>query len=134
MSYARITGIGGYLPGQPISNRDLVARGVASVADVDQALCAGPGLRWALMGQHLIYHLGGGPGDLALAAPRLAPHQQGPPAGLGQDERVDFLLTPEVPGFGETAPLGQGCPLPVPQVQKGVGGLHGRLRTEPSRV
>ena len=28
MSYARITGIGGYLPGQPISNRDLVARGV----------------------------------------------------------------------------------------------------------
>jgi len=41
---------------------DLVARGVASVADVDRALCAGPGLRWALMGQHLIYHLGGGPG------------------------------------------------------------------------
>ena len=28
MSYARITGIGGYLPGQPISNHDLVARGV----------------------------------------------------------------------------------------------------------
>ncbi|MEW6753148.1 MAG: 3-hydroxyacyl-CoA dehydrogenase NAD-binding domain-containing protein [Candidatus Latescibacterota bacterium] len=41
---------------------DLVARGVASVEDVDRALCAGPGLRWALMGQHLIYHLGGGAG------------------------------------------------------------------------
>ncbi|MBT4501385.1 MAG: 3-hydroxyacyl-CoA dehydrogenase [Gemmatimonadetes bacterium] len=41
---------------------DLVARGVASVEDVDRALCAGPGLRWALMGQHLIYHLGGGEG------------------------------------------------------------------------
>lgn len=41
---------------------DLVARGVASVEDVDRALCAGPGLRWALMGQHMIYHLGGGKG------------------------------------------------------------------------
>lgn len=41
---------------------DLVARGVASVADVDTALRAGPGLRWAIMGQHMIYHLGGGPG------------------------------------------------------------------------
>ena len=44
---------------------DLVARGVASVEDVDKALYAGPGLRWALMGQHLIYHLGGGEGGYA---------------------------------------------------------------------
>jgi len=41
---------------------DLVATGVASVEDVDKALYAGPGIRWALMGQHLIYHLGGGEG------------------------------------------------------------------------
>jgi 3-hydroxyacyl-CoA dehydrogenase len=41
---------------------ELVASGVASVEDVDNALRAGPGLRWALMGQHLIYHLGGGEG------------------------------------------------------------------------
>jgi 3-hydroxyacyl-CoA dehydrogenase len=41
---------------------DLVASGVASVEDVDKALRAGPGLRWAIMGQHLIYHLGGGKG------------------------------------------------------------------------
>lgn len=39
---------------------DLVENGVASVEDVDKALCAGPGLRWALMGSHMIYHLGGG--------------------------------------------------------------------------
>ena len=44
---------------------DLVAGGVASVEDVDKALCAGPGLRWALMGQHLIFHLGGGQGGYA---------------------------------------------------------------------
>lgn len=41
---------------------DLVACGVASVEDVDKALYAGPGLRWSFMGQHLIYHLGGGAG------------------------------------------------------------------------
>lgn len=40
---------------------DLVANGVATLEDVDNALCAGPGLRWALMGQHMIYHLNGGP-------------------------------------------------------------------------
>ncbi len=41
---------------------DLVASGVATVEDVDKALHAGPGLRWAVMGQHMIYHLGGGEG------------------------------------------------------------------------
>ncbi len=40
----------------------LVEQGVASAEDVDKALSAGPGIRWALMGQHLIYHLGGGDG------------------------------------------------------------------------
>lgn len=40
---------------------DLVERGVASVEDIDKAVYAGPGLRWAIMGQHLIYHLNGGP-------------------------------------------------------------------------
>ena len=35
---------------------------VASLEDIDAALCNGPGLRWALMGQHMIYELGGGAG------------------------------------------------------------------------
>jgi len=39
---------------------DIVLKGIASVEDVDKALFAGPGIRWAFMGQHLIYHLGGG--------------------------------------------------------------------------
>lgn len=39
---------------------DLVLQGVASVEDVDKALWAGPGPRWAFMGQHLTFHLGGG--------------------------------------------------------------------------
>jgi 3-hydroxyacyl-CoA dehydrogenase len=44
---------------------ELVAQGVATVEDVDTALRAGPGLRWAVMGQHMIYHLGGGQGGYA---------------------------------------------------------------------
>ncbi len=42
----------------------LVAEGVVSVADVDTALCWGPGLRWGLMGQVLLNHLGGGEGGI----------------------------------------------------------------------
>ena len=43
---------------------DLVLKGVASVADVDKALSAGPGLRWSLLGSHTIFHLGGGSGGI----------------------------------------------------------------------
>src|SRR5712671_2599041 len=42
----------------------LVAEGVVSVADVDTALCWGPGLRWGIMGQVLLNHLGGGQGGI----------------------------------------------------------------------
>jgi 3-hydroxybutyryl-CoA dehydrogenase len=38
--------------------------GAASVEDVDTAVWAGPGLRWAAMGPTLLFHLGGGPGGL----------------------------------------------------------------------
>lgn len=42
----------------------LVAEDVVSVADVDTALCWGPGLRWGIMGQVLLNHLGGGQGGI----------------------------------------------------------------------
>ena len=42
----------------------LVAEDVVSVADVDKALCWGPGLRWGIMGQVLLNHLGGGQGGI----------------------------------------------------------------------
>ena len=38
----------------------LVKSGVASVEDVDKAVWAGPGLRWAAMGPTMLFHLGGG--------------------------------------------------------------------------
>ena len=42
-----------------------VVTGLASVEDVDTAISAGPGLRWAVMGPHMTFHLGGGEGGIA---------------------------------------------------------------------
>ena len=42
----------------------LVAEGVVSAADVDTALCWGPGLRWGVMGNMMLNHLGGGAGGI----------------------------------------------------------------------
>src|SRR6266850_747164 len=42
----------------------LVDEGVVSVADIDTALCWGPGLRWGIMGQVMLNHLGGGQGGI----------------------------------------------------------------------
>ena len=50
-----------------------VADGVASVADVDAAVAYGPGLRWAMMGPHLTFHLAGGEGGMAHFMDHLGP-------------------------------------------------------------
>jgi 3-hydroxyacyl-CoA dehydrogenase len=42
----------------------LIAEDVVSVADADAAVCWGPGLRWAIMGPNMLYHLGGGQGGI----------------------------------------------------------------------
>jgi carnitine 3-dehydrogenase len=42
----------------------LVTEGVVSVADADAAVAYGPGLRWALMGPSLTFHMAGGEGGM----------------------------------------------------------------------
>ncbi len=42
----------------------LVKSGVATVKDVDTAVWAGPGLRWAAMGPTTLFHLAAGPGGI----------------------------------------------------------------------
>jgi 3-hydroxyacyl-CoA dehydrogenase len=42
----------------------LVSEDVVSAADVDTALCWGLGLRWAVMGNLMLNHLGGGPSGI----------------------------------------------------------------------
>lgn len=50
----------------------LVDQGVASVADVDTAVCAGPGLRWAAFGPTTLFDLAAGEGGLAAFCQRYA--------------------------------------------------------------
>lgn len=52
---------------------DLVISGVATVEDVDRVIRSGPGLRWALMGVHLTYHLGGGAAGIEYFIDHLRP-------------------------------------------------------------
>ena len=69
----------------------LVANDVLSAADVDTALSSGPGLRWGLMGNMMLNHLGGGAGGIEHFFEQFAGPLQASFKGLGNPE-----LTPEV--------------------------------------
>ncbi|AUT75526.1 3-hydroxyacyl-CoA dehydrogenase [Paraburkholderia madseniana] len=69
----------------------LVSEGVLSAADVDTALSWGPGLRWGLMGNMMLNHLGGGPGGIEHFF-----HQFAGPMTAGWKELGSPELTPEV--------------------------------------
>jgi len=69
---------------------DLVMNGVCSVEDLDLASCYGPGPRYALMGPHLIYHLGGGPGGI-----RDFINHLGPSAEMWWDDMATWKRFPE---------------------------------------
>jgi carnitine 3-dehydrogenase len=62
---------------------NIVASGIATVADVDDAMRFGPGLRWAVMGPHMLYHLGAGEGGYARYLEHLGPTQEARWADLG---------------------------------------------------
>jgi 3-hydroxyacyl-CoA dehydrogenase len=64
----------------------LVEAGVASVADIDAAISEGPGLRWALMGPHLTFHLAGGEGGIGHFLDQFAAPMQGWWQDLGRPE------------------------------------------------
>lgn len=81
----------------------LVAEGVASVGDVDRALVHGPGLRWAVVGAHMGYHLGGGDGGLANYLKTLGPSQERRWASLGTPSLTPELQSELVSGIEETA-------------------------------
>ena len=81
----------------------LVEQGVASVADIDAAVCNGPGLRWAVMGPHMTYHLGGGPGGIAHYLSHLGPSQMKRWASLGTPSLGPEVQEKLVEGVAEEA-------------------------------
>ena len=69
----------------------LVSEGVADVEDVDTVMSNGPGLRLALLGPHMNYHLGGGEGGYRYYLKHLGSSQEVRWKTLGQSP-----LTPEL--------------------------------------
>jgi 3-hydroxyacyl-CoA dehydrogenase len=69
----------------------MVAEGIADVEAIDEALVHGPGLRWSVVGAHMAYHLGGGPGGIEAYLEHLGPSQERRWQSLGHPR-----LTPEV--------------------------------------
>ena len=70
----------------------LVAEGVASVADVDQAISAGPGIRWAIMGPHMNAHLATGGAGLDVFWDRYLPAFEDWWADLGHPRFTSALI------------------------------------------
>jgi carnitine 3-dehydrogenase len=69
----------------------LIDAGVLDVADADDAVSWGPGLRWGVMGPNLLWHLGGGEGGIEHFMDTLMPRMAAGWPGLGTPE-----FTPEL--------------------------------------
>lgn len=65
----------------------LIQQAVLSVADADDAVSCGPGLRWGVMGPSLQWHLGGGAGGIK----HFMEHLMDPLAGM-----IKALGTPNI--------------------------------------
>ena len=81
----------------------LVADGVVSVADADAAIAYGPGLRWALMGPHLTFHMAGGEGGMTHFMSHIGPAIQGWMDDLGQTRLTSQVQKTIIEGVAEEA-------------------------------
>lgn len=79
----------------------LAREGVASVADIDRALTGAVGIRWALMGPHLTFHLGGGAGGMEGFVKNLGPAVESWWADLGDATLDDGTARVLVEGVAE---------------------------------
>ncbi|MCA1772317.1 MAG: 3-keto-5-aminohexanoate cleavage protein [Halomonas sp.] len=84
----------------------LLQEGVASAEDIDLAVTAGPGRRWAIQGPFLTYHLGGGRGGIRHYLEHLGPSQQYRWASLGEPVMDERLKQSVIAGV-ESATRGQ---------------------------
>jgi len=70
----------------------VLEQGVASAEDIDACIAEGPGLRWALMGPFMGYHLGGGDGGIEHYMKHLGPSQVKRWADHGTPEMTDAFV------------------------------------------
>lgn len=76
----------------------MVADGVASTGEIDDAIVYGPGLRWAFMGTCLTFHLAGGEGGMGHMLEQFGPALKLPWTKLQAPELTDSLITSLVEG------------------------------------
>lgn len=81
----------------------LIADGVLGVAEADDAVSWGPGLRWGVMGPNLLWHLGGGEGGIEHFVETLMPRMVESWSGLGNPTFTPQLQAQIVAGVLEEA-------------------------------
>ncbi len=81
----------------------LVKDGVATTGELDDAIRYGPGLRWAIMGTGLIYHMAGGDGGMRHTLEQFGPALKLPWTKLEAPELTDELIGRLVEGTREQA-------------------------------
>lgn len=81
----------------------MVANGEATVAQIDQAMTDGPGLRWAFFGPCLTFHLAGGAGGMAHMLDHFGPALESPWTRLVAPELTTQLRDAMVTGTDEVA-------------------------------
>jgi 3-hydroxybutyryl-CoA dehydrogenase len=81
----------------------MAVEGVASVEDIDKAMWAGPGLRWAAMGPTMLFHLGAGDGGLRAFCDHFRDTFNGWWDGLGTPYLDDTVIETLVAGMEEQA-------------------------------
>ncbi len=82
----------------------LVLEGVASIEDVDAAIAYGPGLRWAIMGPHMLHHLAGGTGGMRHQLEHIGPGIQSWWDDLGAPHITPEVIDRLVGAFDATKP------------------------------
>ncbi|MGH3087188.1 MAG: L-carnitine dehydrogenase [Rubrobacteraceae bacterium] len=84
-------------------NLHLVAEGVATTEELDDAIIYGPGLRWALMGVNLTFHVAGGESGMEHMLRQFGPALKLPWTKLEAPELTDGLIRRMVEGTKEQA-------------------------------
>lgn len=81
----------------------MAVEGVASVEDIDKAVWAGPGLRWAAMGPTSLFHLGAGDGGIRAYCEHFKDNFNGWWANLGDIQMDDAVIDKLVKGMEDQA-------------------------------
>jgi len=81
----------------------MVDAGEATVQQIDDSIAHGPGLRWALMGPMLTFHLAGGPGGMANMLDHFGPALLEPWTRLAAPELTPRLRDAVVAGVEQEA-------------------------------